>query len=131
MKSKIHKLVGIVDQTVQESYLIGTNDCNILVLKTLDLLCDTDYTIKALGKYTSIKEGIQIFKDNGFSGLEDLVLKHCEVVDSPIFGDIYVDGINASVFLHGSYVQIDHERHVFNNTRIPKELTGKIYRIRK
>lgn len=131
MKSKIHKLVGIVDQTVQEPYLIGTNDCNILVLKTLDLLCDTDYTSKALGKYTSIKEGLKIFKDNGFSGLEDLVLKYCEVVDSPIFGDIYVDGINASVFLHGSYVQIDHEHHVFNNTRIPKDLTGKIYRIRK
>jgi len=130
MRNKIHKIVEIADQTVSTPYVIGQNDCNILVLKVLDLLCNTNYAEKATG-YTSIKEGLKIFKEHGYDDLEALVQEHCSVVETPILGDIYIDGIQASIFLHETYIEVDHERHVFQNVHTPKDLKGKIYRINK
>lgn len=130
MRSKINKIVEIADDTINNPYVIGENDCNILVLRVIDLLCDTNYTEKATG-YTSIKEGLKIFKDNGFKDLEELVQKYCTEVEIPILGDIYIDGIMASVFLHETYIEVNHERHVFQNVHTPKELKGKIYRINR
>lgn len=128
---KMHKIVALVDDAVSKPYEYGTNDCNIIVLKLLDLMVGTDYLSLAEGKYKTLQGGLRLFKKNDFKDLEDMVSRHCEVVDRPILGDIYLNGINASVFLHNTMLQINYEHNQFYVSQIPEELEGKIYRIRK
>lgn len=125
----IIKIIKITEEAISTPYQIGKNDCNIIVLKLLDSVCGTEYQNLAIDQYTSITAGKKLFKANGFKNLEDIVSRHCVLVDTPIYGDIYIDGLNASIFLHGSYIEVDHELHKFKSVQVPAELTGKIYRI--
>ncbi|MGC0802077.1 hypothetical protein WKH50_19255 [Pantoea agglomerans] len=129
MKNIIH-IIKTTEEAINTPYEIGTNDCNIIVLKLLDRICGTEYEKLAVGQYTSITAGKKLFKKNGFKNLEDMVKRHCVEVDTPIYGDVYIDGLNASIFLHGSYIEVDHELHKFKSVQVPAGLTGKIYRIK-
>ncbi|MGC1010321.1 DUF6950 family protein [Pantoea agglomerans] len=130
MKNIIN-IIKITEEAINTPYEIGKNDCNIIVLKLLDIVCGTEYQNLAVGQYTSITAGKKLFKVNGFKNLEDIIKRHCDEVDTAIYGDIWIDGLNASIFLHGSYIEVDHELHKFKSVQVPSELTGKIYRINK
>lgn len=100
MKNIIN-IIKITEEAINTPYEIGKNDCNIIVLKLLDKVCGTEYEKLAVGQYTSITAGKKLFKENGFKNLEDIIKRHCDEVETPIYGDIWIDGLNASIFLHG------------------------------
>lgn len=131
MRSKLSKIVEITDETISKQYEIGSNDCNILILRHLDTMTGSNYAVLAIGQYTTIKDGYKLFKKNGFANIEDVVKTHCTEVDVPIFGDIYINGINASIVLNGTYLQVDHNNNTFSNVPLPKDLEGTFYRINK
>lgn len=131
MKKNISRLNRIVLNTIDTPYAYGTNDCNILVIKVIDLFCGTQYLDIAYGKYDTIRKGINLLKRNGFMSIEELVLKHADEVTTPIFGDIWIDGLNTSLILHNhTWIALDHENLEFKVERFTEQ-KGKFYRIRK
>ena len=127
-REKIKHIVELTHEAVNTPYELGKNDCNILVLKAVDIMCSTEYAQEAIGKYDSVSGGLKLLKDYGFDSLEDLVSKHGTLTEYPIIGDILIDGLNASVCLHDSYVEMNHETNSFTIGRLVRE-KGKYYRI--
>jgi hypothetical protein len=129
-RAKIQDLIRIAETAIQNEYKLGTNDCNLLVLEWIDTLCGTDYVSVGHAQYSTIQEGLQLFKSIGFSGLEELVQNHGTETEFPIIGDVLIEHMNASVVLQGTYISLDHDTMTFKIERLEntKENT-KYYRI--
>lgn len=129
-RTKIQDLIRIAENAIEQEYELGKNDCNLMVLEWIDTLCGTDYMSVGLGKYSTIQEGIELFKSIGFSGLEELVQNHGTVTEFPIIGDVLIDHINASVVLNGTYVSLNHDSMKFEIQRLENaKANTKYYRI--
>lgn len=130
---KIISSIGkIISETKNTEFGYGTNDCNLLVLKLLDLRCNTQYFEKGYKQYSTMKEGYKLFVNNGFKNLLDVVLKHCIEVSVPCFGDIAMIGSHGSVVVnHGKILVLDdaNKQFVIKDVNEIKEI--KFYRPRR
>lgn len=125
-RERLKHLLAHAEQVLSKPYELGTNDCNIIVVRAIDILCDTEYTSIAYGKYTTVKDGLQIFKDNGFEDLEDLVSKHGTITEFPVIGDIMIDNINASIVLNDCVLAVNHTTKQFEVKRL-SEFRSKVF----
>lgn len=125
-RERLKHLLAHAEEVLSKSYELGTNDCNIIVVRAIDILCDTEYTSIAYGKYTTVKDGLQIFKDNGFEDLEDLVSKYGTITEFPVIGDIMIDNINASIVLNDCVLAVNHTTKQFEVKRL-SEFRNKVF----
>ncbi|MGX9299883.1 DUF6950 family protein [Pantoea ananatis] len=128
-RERIKYLLGHVEEVLSKPYELGTNDCNIIVVKAVDILCDTQYTEKAYGKYSTVKDGLKIFKQNGFEDLEELVATHGSLTEFPIIGDIMIDNLNASIVLNDVVLVVNHQTKQFEVKRLSDFMDKVFYRI--
>lgn len=128
-RERIKHLLQHAEEVLSNPYELGTNDCNIIVVKVIDILCDTDYLPIAYGKYSTVKDGLKIFTDNGFDDLEALVATHGVITDFPIIGDIMIDNLNASIVLNDVVLSVNHETKRFEVKRLSDFKDKVFYRI--
>ena len=65
MKNLHNEIINIIQYAIDNPYQFGTNDCNIIVLKLIDLINGT--TALSNRQYTSVKEGIAGLNKEGWN----------------------------------------------------------------
>lgn len=128
-RQRIKHLLAHAEEVISKPYELGTNDCNIIVVRAIDILCDTEYTPIAYGKYSTVKDGLNIFTDNGFDDLEALVAKHGVITEFPVIGDIMIDNLNASIVLNDVVLAVNHTTKQFEIKRLSDFKDKVFYRI--
>lgn len=129
-RKQIQYLIEIAESAIEEPYVLGTNDCNLMVLEWIDLLCGTDYISVGRGKYSTIAEGLKLFKSIGHEGIESIIQKHGELTEYPIIGDVLIDQMNTSLVLQGTYVSLNHDTLKFEVRRLSDLSDVQFYRIK-
>lgn len=124
----INKIVDICQDALNTPYQLGKNDCNILVLKVIDLICSTEYV--KMCKYDTLRKGRNILKKLGVESTFELIEKYIEEVEFPIPGDIWIDEDDStvmSVYISNRILVVDEE-HTHFELDFPTD--GKFYRVR-
>ncbi|HIF6677117.1 TPA: DUF6950 family protein [Serratia marcescens] len=123
----INKIVDICQDALNTPYQLGKNDCNILVLKVIDLMCSTEYV--KMCKYDTLRKGRNILKKLGVESTFELIEKYLEEVEFPIPGDIWIDDdiTVMSVYVSNRILVVD-EQHTHFELDFPTD--GKFYRVR-
>ncbi len=129
MRQNIIKIHNIAQGCISTDFALGQNDCNILVLKVIDQVCGTNYTDLAVGKYKTIKAGQKLFTKHELGSLEDICKRHGQEVDTPVFGDIMINGMHGSVVLDGKYLALNDDSTGFSIAVLPWLYNWKFYRI--
>lgn len=128
-RQRIKHLLAHAEEVLSKPYELGTNDCNMIVVRAIDILCDTEYTPIAYGKYSTVKDGLKIFTDNGFDDLEALVATHGVITEFPVIGDIMIDNLNASIVLNDVVLAVNHTTKQFEIKRLSDFKDKVFYRI--
>ena len=124
-----NEIIKIIQGSLDNPYQYGTNDCNLTVLKLIDLIAGTTLSVR---EYTSVKEGIAGLKKDGYEHTGEVVLKYCDEVKYTIDGDIWLDPDNPlimAVVASNRIVAVNEEHTGF--VLKPKPTDGKYYRVRK
>jgi len=129
MRQNIIKIHNIAQECISTDFALGQNDCNILVLKVIDQVCGTNYTDLAIGKYKTIKAGQKLFTKHDLGSLEEICKRHGHEVDTPVFGDIIINGMHGSVVLDGKYLALNDDSTGFSIAVLPWLHNWKFYRI--
>ncbi len=122
-----NKIVDICLEALEQPYVLGKNDCNIIVLKVLDLVAGTSYAPTC--QYNSIRKGRNQLKKLGVESTFELIKPYIEETEFPIPGDIWIDNEDCfcmSVFMSNRILVVDEEHTKFE-LDIPMD--GKFYRI--
>ncbi|WP_447743315.1 DUF6950 family protein [Enterobacter asburiae] len=125
-----NEIIKIIEDALAEKYQYGTNDCNIVALRIIDLIKGTNWS--TIASYTTLKEGIKQLNDLGFDSTQDIVIKECIEVQVPIDGDIWLDPDNPlimAIVVSGRLLGVDLEHTEFR--LIQKKQNGKYYRSNK
>ena len=123
------KVVDICMDALNTPYQLGTNDCNILVLKVLDLLAGTAYV--PICTYDTLRKGKNQLKRLGVESTFELIQPYIESTEFPIPGDIWVDDEDPfimSVYVSNRILTVD-EQHTKFELDFPRN--GKFYRIKR
>ncbi|WP_312633527.1 DUF6950 family protein [Pseudescherichia sp.] len=124
-----NKLMKIIQYSIDNPYQFGDNDCNLIVLRIIDLFAGTSLSIR---EYTSVKEGIAGLNKEGWNHTGEIVEAYCDEVTHVIDGDIWLDPDNLlimAVVVSGRVLGVNDEHNGFVLQPIPKK--GKYYRVRK
>jgi len=124
-----NKLMKIIQYSIDNPYQFGDNDCNLIVLRIIDLFAGTSLSIR---EYTSVKEGIAGLNKEGWNHTGEIVEAYCDEVTHVIDGDIWLDPDNPlimAVVVSGRILGVNDEHNGFVLQPIPKK--GKYYRVRK
>ncbi|MCR4457049.1 ornithine carbamoyltransferase [Pseudescherichia sp. L3] len=124
-----NKLMKIIQYSIDTPYQFGDNDCNLIVLRIIDLFAGTSLSIR---EYTSVKEGIAGLNKEGWNHTGEIVEAYCDEVTHVIDGDIWLDPDNLlimAVVVSGRVLGVNDEHNGFVLQPIPKK--GKYYRVRK
>jgi len=124
-----NKLMKIIQYSIDNPYQFGDNDCNLIVLRIIDLFAETSLSIR---EYTSVKEGIEGLNKEGWNHTGEIVEAYCDEVTHVIDGDIWLDPDNPlimAVVISGRVLGVNDEHNGFVLQPIPKK--GKYYRVRK
>lgn len=124
-----NKLMKIIQYSIDNPYQFGDNDCNLIVLRIIDLFAGTSLSIR---EYTSVKEGIAGLNKEGWNHTGEIVEAYCDEVTHVIDGDIWLDPDNPlimAVVVSGRVLGVNDEHNGFVLQPIPKK--GKYYRVRK
>ncbi|MDF2784221.1 MAG: ornithine carbamoyltransferase [Pantoea eucrina] len=124
-----NEIIDIIQYALDNPYEFGTNDCNIMVMRMVDLIAGTNTADR---KYSNSKEGIKSLKADGYAHTGEIVLKYCDEVEFTIDGDVWLDDENPlimGIVASNRLVGINEEHNKFILT--PKPSTGKYYRVRK
>ena len=130
MNNLHNEIMNIIQYSHDNPYKFGDNDCNIIVLRLIDLINGT--TTLANRKYKSIKAGIAGLKKEGWNHTGEIVEAYCDPVQYAIDGDIWLDPDNPlimAVVVSGRVLGVNSEHTGFEVQ--PKPTNGKYYRIRK
>lgn len=124
-----NQLIEIVQYTLDNPHELCKNDCNMLVMRVIDLFAGTNVSKR---KYKTIKSGIAGLKKEGFEHTGELVKHYCDEVKFSTDGDIWLDPDNPlimGVVISNRLVGIDsnHEKFIL----IEKPTKGNYYRLRK
>ncbi|WP_445663087.1 DUF6950 family protein [Enterobacter soli] len=124
-----NEIMKVIQYALDNPYKYGDNDCNLIVLKMIDLFAGT---ILSEREYTSIKEGIAGLNKDGWNHTGEIVQAYCNEVQHTIDGDIWLDPDNPlimAVVVAGRILGVNEEHNGF--VLLPKPNTGKFYRVRK
>lgn len=130
MRNLHNEIMSIIQYSLDNPYKYGDNDCNLIVLRIIDLINGT--TTLADRQYTSIKEGIAGLNADGWNHTGEIVEQYCNPVESVIDGDIWLDPDNPlimAVVASGRVLGVNdsHDGFVLH----PKQTKGQYYRVRK
>lgn len=120
----------ILNDALNTSYELGTNDCNIVVLKVVDLRAGTTWA--NIAQYYTILNGYKQLKKLGYECTGDIVRELSDEVDLPIDGDIWIDNENPlimGVIFSNRMLGVNTEHNKFQ--LIPIRNDGVFYRVRK
>lgn len=123
-------IIKIVQDALDNEYKFGVNDCNIIVLRVIDLIANTEWS--KIAEYKNVKAGIKQLNTLGFNSTQDIVTQHCDEVSIVIDGDIWLDPENPllmGVMVSGRLLGVNEEHNGFVLINKPKD--GKFYRTRK
>ena len=126
MQNEIYK---IIQDSLDNPYQYGTNDCNLTVLKIIDAVAGTTLSVR---EYSTVKEGIAGLQKDGFEHTGEVVKKYCDEVKYTIDGDIWLDPDNPLIMAlvaSDRIVAVNEEHTGF--VLKPKPTDGKYYRVRK
>lgn len=124
-----NELMKIIQYAIENPYKFGDNDCNIIVLRIIDLFAGTALAVR---EYSSIKEGIAGLIKEGWNHTGEIVEAYCNEVIHIIDGDIWLDPENPlimAVVVSGRVLGVDQDHHGFELH--PKPTKGKYFRVRK
>lgn len=124
-----NQLMDILNFTLEHPHELCTNDCNMLVMRVIDLFAGTTISHR---EYRTIKEGIEGLKNNGWNHTGEIVLQYCNEVTHTIDGDIWLDPENPlimGVVVSGRFIGCNENHDGFILINKPTE--GKYYRVRK
>lgn len=119
----------LCEDVINTPYEQGTNDCNIIVMRLVDLLSGTE--IEKQFKYKTLKGGLKLLKDKGYETTIDVIRNYIDEVKYPIDGDIWADPDNPhtlSIVISDRMLAVNDEHTEFN--LVPKRNDGTYYRIR-
>lgn len=122
-------LYDICSTALNTPYEMGSNDCNILCLRVLDLRAGTDWA--NIAQYSTVLEGYKQLKDLGYNSTQEIILEYADEVEYIIDGDIWLDEENPllmGVVFSDRLLGVDEDHTKFN--LIPFK-DGKYYRVRK
>ncbi|HHA1271506.1 TPA: ornithine carbamoyltransferase [Enterobacter mori] len=122
-----NEIIKIIEDALADEYQYGTNDCNIVSLRIIDLIKGTDWS--TIASYTTLKEGIKQLNDLGFDSTQDIVIQECKQVTIPIDGDIWLDPDNPlimAVVVSGRLLGVNEDHTGFK--LINKKQNGTYYR---
>lgn len=124
-----NKLMDIITFSYEQPYGFGTNDCNLSVLKIIDLFAGTTLSDR---QYSSVKEGIAGLNKDGWNHTGEIVEAYCDPVEVAIDGDIWLDPDNPlimAVVTSGRILGVNENHDGFELQAKPTN--GKYYRVRK
>lgn len=130
MKNIHNEIMNIIQTAIDSPYQFGTNDCNIIVLRLIDLINGT--TTLSDRQYTSVKEGITGLNKEGWNHTGEIVEAYCKPVQHVIDGDIWLDPDNPlimAVVVSGRVLGVTADHDGFELQ--PKPTEGTYYRVRK
>lgn len=128
----MNELYEIINNALNTKYGYGTNDCNLVALKVLDLRAGTEWSHTAM--YDSVKNGLKQLHELGFSSTADIIKQYSDEVKHVIDGDIWIDKNNPlvmGVIFSGRMLGVDEEHSKFKLIDIARLEDGNYYRIRK
>ena len=124
-----NELMKIIQYSIDNPYQFGDNDCNLIVLRIIDLFAGTSLSIR---EYTSIKEGIAGLNKEGWNHTGEIVEEYCDEVTHVIDGDIWLDPDNTlimAVVVSDRVLGVNEDHNGFELQ--PKPTNGTYYRVRK
>lgn len=124
-----NKLFDIIQWSYENPHINGVNDCNLTVLKIIDLIAGTSVSVR---EYSTVKEGIASLKKDGWNHTGEIVEHYCDVVEYPIDGDIWLDPDNPlimAVVISDRILGVNESHDGFELQKLPTD--GKYYRVRK
>ncbi|MBC4257795.1 ornithine carbamoyltransferase [Klebsiella pneumoniae] len=122
-----NEIMSIIEKAMKEEYQYGKNDCNIVALRIVDLLCGTEWS--KIANYKSLKTGLEQLNNLGFDSTQDIIIKECKEVEIPIDGDIWLDDHNPlimGVVVSGRLLGVNESHDAFELHN--KKKNGKYYR---
>ncbi|WP_123345245.1 MULTISPECIES: DUF6950 family protein [unclassified Enterobacter] len=129
MTVKHNDIIKIIETALGKPHEVGTNDCNIIVMRIIDLIAGTKWSTTL--NYKTIRSGIKQLNELGFNSTQDIVHQYCDEVSVTIDGDIWLDDDNPlimGVVVSGRVLGVNEEHDTFVLINKPK---GKYYRTRK
>jgi hypothetical protein len=130
MKNLHNEIMAIIQYSLDNPYKYGDNDCNMIVLRIIDLINGT--TSLADREYSSIKEGIAGLNKEGWNHTGEIVEAYCKPVEAVIDGDIWLDPDNPlimAVVVSDRVLGVNQKHDGFELQ--PKPAKGTYYRVRK
>lgn len=130
MKNSHNEIMNIIQYAIDNPYKFGDNDCNIIVLRLIDLINGT--TQLSNRQYTSVKEGIAGLNAEGWNHTGEIVEAYCIEVKFTIDGDIWLDPENPlimAVVVSGRILAVNDDHNGF--VLQPKPHQGRYFRVRK
>lgn len=127
MKHK--ELIKILEWSLETPHENGTNDCNLTVMKVIDLFAGTTIADR---KYKTIKQGLAGLKKEGWNHTGEIVEAYCDPVEVPIDGDIWLCPDNPlvmAVVVSERILGVNETHDGFELQRLPTN--GRYYRVRK
>lgn len=127
MHNEIYK---ICQDALSTPYAYGTNDCNVVALRIVDLVASTEWVKEC--KYKTLKGGMAKLQKLGYESTLDIIKQYADVVTAPIDGDIWTDPDNPHVLaivISNRLLGVDEEHKNFK--LIPSRKDGIFYRVRK
>lgn len=125
-----NQIIKIIQDAIDNPYEFGTNDCNLIVLRMIDLINGT--TTLAEREYTTVKEGIAGLNKEGWNHTGEIVEAYCDEVQHTIDGDIWLDPDNPLIMAlvaSGRVLGVNQDHTGFELQYKPTK--GKYYRVRK
>ncbi|MGG2375391.1 ornithine carbamoyltransferase [Salmonella enterica] len=125
-----NELYEICENSLNKEYRFGSNDCNILCLRVLDLKHGTDWA--EVANYNSVIDGVRQLNELGFKSTQEIIKQYADETKHPIDGDIWLDTENPllmAVVFSNRLIGVNVEHTQFK--LIPLKDHGKYYRIRK
>lgn len=125
-----NQIIKIIQDAIDNPYEYGKNDCNLIVLRMIDLINGT--TTLADREYTTIKEGIAGLQKDGWEHTGEVVEQYCDEVQYTIDGDIWLDDDNPLIMslVASNRILVVNDNHT-GFVLQHKPTNGKYYRVRK
>ncbi|MGD8204420.1 DUF6950 family protein [Pantoea sp. FN0305] len=115
----------------EQPLVYGVNDCHIMVLTVIDMICGTTYRDEIYGKYSNPTEGRKYAKENcSFPTLLGLCKEKGQAVTEPLDGDIILASGHSTVYWRGKVITLSEDKSKYIVSYYYPQEKQKIYRFK-
>jgi len=126
----MNKVYELCMNSIENEFKSGTNDCNINVIKLVDLIAGTELAKQFT--YKTVKGGIRQLKALGFNNTYEMISPYLDEVTITIDGDIWIHPTiehSFAIVISNRLLAVNEEHTEFK--LVPKRNDGTYYRIRE